>query len=60
MGGSKLQCTEASFPLNSHFPASLNSPFQDLTHLRGGSKTAGGKESFSSSYKDVLSRATPW
>jgi hypothetical protein len=36
-----------------------NSLFQDLTCLRGGLKTAGGKESFSSSYKGVLVGALP-
>jgi hypothetical protein len=35
------------------------SPFQDLTHLGVGLKTAIGKESFSSKYKGVLARQLP-
>jgi hypothetical protein len=58
VGRTRLQCTEAFFlPLNSRFLPSLN--FQDLTHLGGGSKTAGGKKSFSSGYKAALAGALP-
>jgi hypothetical protein len=57
VGGTRLQCTEAF-----SFFLSLNtkSLFQDLTSLRGGLKTASGKESLSSSHKRCSGRGTPW
>jgi hypothetical protein len=44
------------------FFLSLNakSLFQDLTSLRGGPKTASGKESLSSSHKRCSGQGTPW
>jgi hypothetical protein len=53
VGRARLQCTKAFIP-PLKFSLFL---FQDLTHLGRGPKTAGGKDSFSSSYKGVLSRA---
>jgi hypothetical protein len=48
VGGTRLQCTKAF----SFFPSlNANTLCQDLTSLRGGPKTAGGKESLSSSHK---------
>jgi hypothetical protein len=58
VGGARLHCTETFFPLSA--PSLLKlSPFQALIHLRGDLKTAGGKESFSSSYKDFLAGELP-
>jgi hypothetical protein len=37
-----------------------NTLFQDLTSLRRGPKTAGGKESLSSSHKRCSGHDTPW
>jgi hypothetical protein len=55
MGRARLQWIEAFFlSLNSH------SLFQDLTLLRGGLKTASGKENLSSSYKRCSDWGTPW
>jgi hypothetical protein len=48
---------ELNFSAPRIFFLSLNSLSQDLTRLRGGLKTAGGKESFSSSCKGILARA---
>jgi hypothetical protein len=48
VGGTWLQCTKAFSLILS---LNANSLFQDLTSLRGGLKTAGEKESLSSSHK---------
>jgi hypothetical protein len=52
---------EPDFSALRFFFLSLNSLFliQDLTRLRGGPKTASGKESLSSSYKGFLAGAFP-
>jgi hypothetical protein len=56
VGRTRLQCTEAfSFFLS----LNTNTLFQDLTGLKGGPKTAGGKECLSSSLKRCSGWDTP-
>jgi hypothetical protein len=56
VGGTQLQCTKA---FSSFLSLNANTLFQDLPSLKGGLKTAGGKESLSSSHKRCSGQVTP-
>jgi hypothetical protein len=64
--GRGLYCTASATWVELDFSAfsfflslNANTLFQDLTSLRGGPRTAGGKESLSSSHKRCSGRGTP-